>query len=55
LRVIRLEYFSILRVGRPRGAARGRFAERARDDFHSSGRISGNQQIPLAKLASGKK
>ena len=50
-----LQISSILRVGRPRGAARGRFAERARDDFHSSGRISGNQQIPLAKLASGKK
>lgn len=25
------------------------------DDFHSSGRISGNQRIPLAKLVSGKK
>lgn len=25
------------------------------DDFHSSGRISGNQRIPLAKLQSGKK
>jgi hypothetical protein len=25
------------------------------DDFHSSGRTSGNQRIPLAKLASGKK
>jgi len=25
------------------------------DDFHSSGRISGNQTIPLAKLVSGKK
>jgi chromosome partitioning protein len=25
------------------------------DDFHSSGRISGNQRIPLAKLKSGKK
>jgi chromosome partitioning protein len=24
-------------------------------DFHSSGRISGNQKIPLAKLVSGKK
>lgn len=25
------------------------------DDFHSSGRISGHQRIPLAKLQSGKK
>jgi chromosome partitioning protein len=25
------------------------------DDFHSSGRISGKQRIPLAKLQSGKK
>jgi len=25
------------------------------DDFHSSGRISGKQRIPLAKLESGKK
>jgi hypothetical protein len=25
------------------------------DDFHSSGRISGNQSTPLAKLVSGKK
>lgn len=25
------------------------------DDFHSSGRISGNQRVPLAKLQSGKK
>jgi hypothetical protein len=25
------------------------------DDFHSSGRISGNQRIPLAKLNKGKK
>jgi chromosome partitioning protein len=25
------------------------------DDFHSSGRISGNQRIPLAKLESGRK
>lgn len=25
------------------------------DDFHSSGRISGNQRIPLAKLQSGRK
>jgi chromosome partitioning protein len=25
------------------------------DDFHSSGRISGHQRIPLAKLVSGKK
>src|SRR5947209_20293511 len=24
------------------------------DDFHSSGRISGNQRMPLAKLVSGK-
>ena len=25
------------------------------DDFHSSGRISGKQRIPLAKLNSGRK
>ena len=25
------------------------------DDFHSSGRISGKQRIPLSKLVSGKK